>query len=255
MSVSLHRLLDDLRADRVAVHFSVPHDRVAPALSYIKEISRRVQCFDIGDATAVVDFKVIPELLRLPFDYCWFEFGDGDGDLLRYAALMAHAQKEEHDHRFLVCCFGIWQGRPVTFLGNMAVEKNISGDTWIGYPMETELRPTIGPAIFNVVAKFLSALHCKNVGCIEHKPDPAHQKRRAKQGRAPLFSYRTLHLDLNQGLRERVDHGGTHSSPRLHLRRGHPRQFKPGEWTWVQPAVVGSKHGIVHKDYAVKGAQ
>ncbi len=52
-----------------------------------------------------------------------------------------------------------------------------------------------------------------------------------------------------------VNFGGTHASPRLHLRRGHPRQYAPGKYCWVQPCVVGNKAaGMVHKDYAIKHA-
>jgi hypothetical protein len=96
---------------------------------------------------------------------------------------------------------------------------------------------------------FLSALHCCNVKQEEHHPDAKLNKARAKRGKAPLFSYWTLQLD---GKTERGnDHGGTHASPRVHLRRGHPRQYTPGKWTWVQPHAVGNKAaGMVHKDYA-----
>jgi hypothetical protein len=47
--------------------------------------------------------------------------------------------------------------------------------------------------------------------------------------------------------------GGAHASPRLHLRRGHARQFAPGKWTWVRDCAVGNKvAGVISKDYALK---
>lgn len=99
------------------------------------------------------------------------------------------------------------------------------------------------------VKAFLSALHCSNVRRQEHAPDVKLQKARARRGKAPLFSYWTLQLD---GKSDRgADHGGTHASPRVHLRRGHPRQYAPGKWTWVQAHAVGNRAaGIVHKDYS-----
>jgi hypothetical protein len=35
------------------------------------------------------------------------------------------------------------------------------------------------------------------------------------------------------------------------LPRGHPRQYEPGKWTWVQPHARGNRaHGVVQKDYS-----
>ena len=45
--------------------------------------------------------------------------------------------------------------------------------------------------------------------------------------------------------------GGTHRSPRQHLRRGHIRRL-PTKKVWVNSAIIGnSKNGIIQKDYAV----
>jgi hypothetical protein len=99
---------------------------------------------------------------------------------------------------------------------------------------------------------FLSALNCTNINRIEHNPSDKLQKARAKRGKQPLFSYWTLEIDLPKSRAAGEDYGGTHASPRLHLRRGHPRQYAPGKYCWVQPCVVGNKAaGIVHKDYSV----
>lgn len=46
--------------------------------------------------------------------------------------------------------------------------------------------------------------------------------------------------------------GGTHASPRWHLRRGHFRKLPNGKITFVRQHEVGSKeHGVVIKDYAI----
>ena len=52
----------------------------------------------------------------------------------------------------------------------------------------------------------------------------------------------------------RDDGGGTHASPRVHLRRGHIRKIADGRTVWVQACVVGSKHGMVLKDYKLRSA-
>lgn len=59
-----------------------------------------------------------------------------------------------------------------------------------------------------------------------------------------------LDIDLDHAQTDRESMGGTHASPRLHLRRGHARQYAEGKYCWVQPHVVGNKKlGMVHKDY------
>jgi hypothetical protein len=45
--------------------------------------------------------------------------------------------------------------------------------------------------------------------------------------------------------------GGTHASPRVHLRRGHIRRL-PGKNIWVNATIVGNSDlGVVIKDYSV----
>jgi hypothetical protein len=95
--------------------------------------------------------------------------------------------------------------------------------------------------------KFVAAMHCGNVTQKQTRPADRLNRARVKRGKKPLFSYWTLHLSRSEA-GEAL--GGTHDSPRVHLRRGHPRQYAPGKYTWVQPHVVGNKTlGMVHKDY------
>lgn len=70
------------------------------------------------------------------------------------------------------------------------------------------------------------------------------------QREQPLFSTWTLSINIPKERRESVALGCSHASPRVHLRRGHPREYRPGLWTWVQPCAVGAKeNGMIHKDY------
>lgn len=50
---------------------------------------------------------------------------------------------------------------------------------------------------------------------------------------------------------DRVDHGGTHASPRTHLRRGHERHLRDGRKIWIRPCQVGNGQGWVEKNYRV----
>lgn len=101
---------------------------------------------------------------------------------------------------------------------------------------------------------FLAALNCSNVKqYVLPKPKiPVNSKGKPKQGKQPFFSYKILTIDTqSQQPQSNTTGGGTHASPRVHLRRGHIRRL-PNKTVWVNACVVGDKSkGMVHKDYNV----
>ncbi len=106
-------------------------------------------------------------------------------------------------------------------------------------------RPMLG-GIFQLI----NVMNCSNVILVDNVPSRFKQQRISKK-KTPLFEYKTLHIHQNRTVNKH-DGGGTHASPRVHLRRGHIRKLPTGDTTWVQSCVVGNKeHGIVHKDYRV----
>lgn len=107
----------------------------------------------------------------------------------------------------------------------------------------------------NAYLKFCVALHDNEVTFTDVVPDKkANQMRRAR-GKAPLFTYKTLTI----GGPKQQGHGkggGTHASPRSHLRRGHYRTLKSGKRIWINSfMVIGNGEGFVHKDYKVVGVE
>lgn len=102
---------------------------------------------------------------------------------------------------------------------------------------------------------FFSVLACSNVEKRLNQPSPERNARRARQGKLPLFDYWTLHIILDRPAADQKPYqGGTHASPRVHLRRGHIRRLESGKTVWVQSCVVGwrpDKPGGILKDYAV----
>lgn len=215
--------------------------RFAP--SFVKEHGQRAMCFDAGHVDSLYGFKVVSELARLPFDPCWIEVESDDFFL---CALMSYVSD--------------------SVVGGHIWSKNKQTNDWMfrcAFSCDSETKKTGFQAVNEdsvieglnelvaVFRCFLSALNCTNVSRVEHKQDEKLQKARAKRGKQPLFSYWTLELDLTRA-ESSESLGGTHASPRLHLRRGHARQYAPGKWTWVQPCVVGNNQsGMVHKDYKV----
>lgn len=212
-----------------------------------KRLGEQAVCFAIGDIDQAVALAVIPELCKLPYRTCWFEAEFEDADEPGRRLLVGMLCSEEGGG-FNAAVFLRQPGAA------WSLEGAVSADSLQTHYMEMhchaieDARRGIQTMTYGVKA-FLSALHCSNVRRQEHAPDAKLQKARAKRGKAPLFSYWTLQLD---GKSERgKDQGGTHASPRVHLRRGHPRQYAPGKWTWVQAHAVGNRAaGVVHKDYS-----
>jgi hypothetical protein len=105
------------------------------------------------------------------------------------------------------------------------------------------------------ILELCEALSCSNV---HHRPiesiDPAVNQRRIRDGKVPLYETRTLWIDVPNFDNVSVEwQGGTHRSPRQHLRRGHIRNLQSGKKVWVNATVVGAKeNGIIKKDYAIK---
>ena len=99
------------------------------------------------------------------------------------------------------------------------------------------------------------ALSCSNV---HHRPieniDPAVNQRRIRDGKVPLYETRTLWIDVPNFDNVSVEwQGGTHRSPRQHLRRGHIRNLQSGKKVWVNATVVGSRdNGVINKAYGIK---
>jgi hypothetical protein len=83
--------------------------------------------------------------------------------------------------------------------------------------------------------------------------------RRAKLARAGVagWTWRVAHIDIEAASRAaraaRESGGGTHASPRWHIRRGHWRTLADGRRVFVREAQVGdpAKGGVV-KDYVVR---
>jgi len=104
----------------------------------------------------------------------------------------------------------------------------------------------------NAYIDFCYTLHNNETDVDTFEPDAAKNKLRRSMGKAPLFTYKVL--TVGKPKRKSRHLGGTHASPRSHLRRGFFRTSKNGARHWVQPCMVkGETDGFVHKDYKVEG--
>jgi len=220
---------------------------------------RSAICFEMPPLEQMSDLKEIPELMRPPYEICWFEGQGigGNGKEGRICFLLL----SDGDHIAL----GMYEYMSFSGPGGgfYEIENALyENGQWKCHPHASRfvqsLRLQIGENVLKpnlaYVSKFLSLLNCKNIGRVETKPSDDHQRRRRKQGRVPLFSYWTLVLKPTAPAKSKGQ-GDSHASPRLHLRRGHIRRLSEDRHVWVQACVVGNKErGIVHKDYAMPRA-
>lgn len=106
----------------------------------------------------------------------------------------------------------------------------------------------------NAYLDFCYVLHNHEVTYDEVEPDKQKNHFRRARGKAPLFAYKVLTIGKKKRKSQHL--GGTHASPRSHLRRGYYRTSPKGVRHWVQPCMVkGDTDGFVHKDYRVVGGE
>lgn len=221
-------------------------------------------CFSMPDMSSCPRVEHQPELLRLPYQYTWIE---GRGKVAEQdqgdSGIVGMLGKQTPDG-FLILVYTRVNipGRGQVWLECLAFGWSpVNG--WLRQPISEvrqmpgmiqnpdETIPDLVDAYRDWLGSFLTLLNCANVSRSEHHPGEQLQKARVRRGKLPLYSYWTLDLNLSPAGRGESG-GGTHASPRLHLRRGHTRQYQPGKWCWINPCAVGNKKlGVVHKDYAV----
>lgn len=104
----------------------------------------------------------------------------------------------------------------------------------------------------NCVLNMMEALSCRNVST-EQLPVKNNKLAQRKKGALPYDLYHVLVVNGRSGEKS-VDQGGSHRSPREHLRRGHIRRLPSGN-VWVNSTIVNhGSHGKVQKAYALEAA-
>lgn len=97
--------------------------------------------------------------------------------------------------------------------------------------------------------QLLAALSCTNVTTELIRPN---REARAARPESTLFDYHVLMIRPGAERHEGNPLGGSHASPRTHLRRGHIRQHQTAGRIWVNSCVVNpTAIGTVNKDYRI----
>lgn len=101
-----------------------------------------------------------------------------------------------------------------------------------------------------MMVRTLEVLNCRNVFTQMISPPPKLNKKRISSGKVPIYAHKILVLRRKSG--RNLPLGGSHSSPVVHLRRGHVKRRNTGEFWW-QPCIVGNpERGTLTKDYDVR---
>jgi len=244
----IYSLMNDLNRGRLLAD-DLAKSAGLVSIDEIRNRARRAVCFDFGEADALSQIKPLDDV-RLPFPVVWVEFDaivysdkTKDESRMRCAVLL---EERDNGARYDGYTF-LWNGHHWKYLWLFIGKRNCSDWTTTYLPDFGETATQDYP--FGVVFRGCSVMKCANINIEEERPSKL-VAMRAKKRKLPLFSTWTLHI--KQSAHESRNLGGTHASPRVHLRRGHVRQYSPGMFTWVQPCVVGKKElGIIHKDYAL----
>ena len=234
-----HKLEESINPE---VTFSglIENDRIGAANRTLRNL-RSAQKFFVGQMTdSGVPHSVPNSPSHLPYPTIAVEMASGENTAIVIA---------EELHGTIRCdcflsvgedCGGWW------YFGS-----GLFRDPWSGFDQRpVSLDPPIEALLNNIVgffSCFLAILNCVNVRTEQVDAPAALNKKRIKSGKMPVYSYKVL--VLRPSAAQRQDQGGTHESPRIHLRRGHIKHRRSGDFWW-QPHVVGDrKRGIVMKDY------
>lgn len=94
---------------------------------------------------------------------------------------------------------------------------------------------------------FINALQCSNVSILKEK---GRKPSKSSKDALPFDDYHFLTIARTEVSGASQVTGGSHRSPREHLRRGHIRRLPTGKKVWVSATVVcAGQGGKVKKDY------
>jgi hypothetical protein len=114
-----------------------------------------------------------------------------------------------------------------------------------------------GAEVFKVAWRRLMAMVCLGAptgGVARCTADAAVNAKRLKKGKRPFFEWTTVEVKPRAAVSESA--GGTHASPKPHIRRGHVRRYKSGKVVAIKSSIV-NKHkmpeeGFIFHDYVVE---
>ena len=238
-------------------------DHLVEMLEWAHKYSQNAMAFDIGTSADTLNIKIIPEYCRLPYDVIWIEvvFNTKESceGVSRVGALLKKVDYQpevngrtlegDNFYKFQIYTLSFGASKTNTWtLSDIGYGSDCKSEEFIAI-----VNDILTASCMGTISRFLTILKCTNVYVDEQEPGSM-SKRKARKYKIPFFSTWTLRIKQRNVLSG--SQGGHHASPRVHMRRGHIREYAPDRITWVQPCVVGNKSlGYIHKDYAVDASR
>jgi hypothetical protein len=181
------------------------------------------------------------DMFRLPFDTCYFQWPYNGGTFTLFARMndvgkleLFSVGKPSQDQDW-----GAGFPFQISMSGIGSRLRNGGGLLpWTGAP---NVHAESVETCINELIACVSLLAAKGLEKELVEPKPAVNKRRAASGRRELPSYTIIRLAKRRG----DGNGGTHASPRPHMRRGHVRQLDDERKTVVRPHFVMADPGAL----------
>lgn len=218
--------------------------------------------FDFGENFPVTDVSTMREMvssLRLPFPLCFFT-------IPKAGAMLAYDDGSENIRFFVFLDDdGRCQKTMIEPSLLLAISKSrccvvsMSADDDIAVLFRDIMADKVCAELVSAMPSFvirgLNVLYCSNVTTVDNPPPEKLNKKRVKNGKVPIFSYKTLHIRPKERTTKSASIVAlSRNSPRVHMRRGHIRRLEDGKTTWVQSCLVGDfLMGSVKKDYVIHG--
>lgn len=213
---------------------------------------------------------------RLPYDKITVEYATQfEGQLIK-TLVLAEQQNENINVASFFAVGDIWEPCPVGLTlmgdwwdysddtlasaGSSTAEFRMKCSPVALYPnqfsgIEDDIKRGDAHGITNdvkAILELLEALSCRNVTTANYQDASPANEKRVKAGKLPFYETKMLVIDTHSGASGKSGNGGgSHTSPRQHLRRGHVRRLESGN-IWVNSCVVGDPNkGRIDKQYSV----
>jgi hypothetical protein len=218
---------------------------------------------DPAEGAALVDHG----LLRLPYPVCILEYttADKEGHLKIIIIAEMVGDQVQVDMISAASGGGVWTPPAIkcdAVVGRHTYQvaprlpryiQNKEADWAKGRNFREDAKLMLESLALRPLYEFLYAIDRYHTTMDNIAPPDGVNRKRLKRGKVPLFTYKVLTIGKKKRKSQHL--GGTHASPRSHLRRGYYRTSQKGVRHWVQPCMVkGETDGFVHKDYRVEGA-
>ena len=238
----------------------IKQDKANPmeGLSEIAEVAEKATKFCLPDGGKIIDDTELRGLdgnveLHLPFNLTALEYlvseEPKEGEI-KSSKRVVVAEEREND---LACKAAFWADASNKWLAlhDFSIPKT---DYLFKQDDKIVLRVhTSSPVVSDIqhelesLLDFINALQCSNVSITKEK---RRKSNKSSKDALPFDDYHFLTIARAENSAASQATGGSHRSPREHLRRGHIRRLPTGKKVWVSATVVcAGRGGKVSKDY------